>query len=161
MSSRPKPCPRAGAATASALAAPLPRFTARFVYGCPPGPPASRSDAYRIVQRCFLGKRFRLRGESEPLGSGVPPPFVGGGPGRVESSFGPGPRQGGGASVAPSLARARSQSVINSRRPSLAKARGFPLFKPFAPLPLRSGSGATVTNFCVREELRSSKRKNE
>ena len=46
---------------------------------------------------------MRLRNFGKVLGLAVPPPFVGGGPGRVESSKGPGARQGGGACIALSL----------------------------------------------------------
>ena len=52
-----------------------------------------------------------------------------------------------GASLAPSLACARSASGIKPLEDSL--------FIPLPPLALRSGSGAKVMNFCVREELRS------
>lgn len=43
-----------------------------------------------------LGIKFRRRGEFKALGLAVPPPFVGGQPGHVHLSFGPGTRQGGG-----------------------------------------------------------------
>jgi hypothetical protein len=58
-----------------------------------------------------------------PLGSGVPPPESAAGRGTSYRPGGPGARQGRGASVAPSLARARSQSVINGKPPPRAGLR--------------------------------------
>jgi hypothetical protein len=78
---------------------------------------------------------------------------VGGWPGRVESSFGPGARQGRGASVAPS----QSSRKVEIRHKA---AREASLFIPFPPLALRSGSGAKVANFCVRKGFALTERKN-
>ena len=109
--------------------------------GCIPS--VGKVNAYGAVQRPFFWEKGRPRGKFKPLGSGVPPPFVGRGPGRVEVSWRNG-RAAGWGSVDWLRLRPDAVKVANGLRPALRGSSPWP--------PLTAASNCTGDNCSLRSK---------